>query len=67
MAGFRVYGKREGFLGTIKNVDDYSGNIILTVDNEGHEILVPFNEDLLVKFVRNNKEMVLDLPEGLVD
>jgi 16S rRNA processing protein RimM len=67
LKGFTVIDETLGELGKIEFVDDYSGNIVLTIDYKGRELLVPFNEDFLVDFNAEEKTLKLDLPEGLVD
>jgi len=64
---FRLLDEKEKELGEISAVDDYSGNIVFTVDAEGGEILVPFNEDFLLKLNEEQKTIQLRLPEGLMD
>jgi 16S rRNA processing protein RimM len=54
-------------IGRITHIDDYSGNIVLTVDNEGNEILVPFNEALIIEINDISKTIQLQIPEGLID
>lgn len=54
-------------LGEISAVDDYSGNIVFTVDADSGEILVPFNEDFLLMLDEEQKTIQLQLPEGLMD
>jgi 16S rRNA processing protein RimM len=54
-------------LGQISAVDDYSGNIVFTVDTEKGEILVPFNEDFLLNLSKEQKTIQLQLPEGLIE
>ncbi|WP_372946689.1 ribosome maturation factor RimM [Mariniphaga sp.] len=54
-------------VGKISAVDDYSGNIVFTVDAEDGEILVPFNEDFLMKLDEKQKTIQLRLPEGLME
>ena len=56
-----------GKIGLIIHEDDFSGNIVLTVDYDGEEILVPFNENLLVLIDENKKVIRMNLPEGLLD
>ena len=65
--GFTLIDTRIGAIGTIENVDDYSGNIVLTVNYNGTELLVPFNEDILVEIDEESKILTLNLPEGLVE
>jgi 16S rRNA processing protein RimM len=54
-------------LGQISAVDDYSGNIVCTVDTKKGEILVPFNEDFLINLSEEQKTIQLQLPEGLIE
>ena len=67
LKGFVVIDETLGELGKIEFIDDYSGNIVLTIDYNGRELLVPFNEDFLVEFNAEEKVIKLDLPTGLVD
>ena len=54
-------------IGRITNIDDFSGNIVFTVDYSGNEILVPFNENLLIEIDDHAKTITLQLPEGLIE
>lgn len=56
-----------GEIGIIEQVDNYSGNIVFTVNYKGKEILVPFNEDLLISVDKQKKRIKLSFPEGLLD
>lgn len=54
-------------VGKVTAVDNYSGNIVLTVDAGGKEILTPFHEEILVEKDRRQKIIRLRLPDGLLD
>jgi 16S rRNA processing protein RimM len=56
-----------GEIGLIEQIDNYSGNIVITVNYRGKELLVPFNEDLLIHLDKPNKTIILKFPEGLLD
>lgn len=56
-----------GKIGLIEQIDNYSGNIVITVNYRGKELLVPFNEDLLIHLDKPNKTIILKFPEGLLD
>lgn len=56
-----------GNIGIIEQVDNYSGNIVITVNHRGQELLVPFNEDFLIETDKKNKILKLRLPEGLIE
>lgn len=64
---FRLLDENGEEVGKISAVDDYAGNIVFTVDAEGEEILIPFNEDFLVKLDEDQKIIQLRLPEGLME
>ncbi|SHF56158.1 16S rRNA processing protein RimM [Mariniphaga anaerophila] len=64
---FRLTDENGEQIGEITNVDDYAGNIVFTVDANGNEILVPYNEDFLLNFDEQEKTIQLKLPEGLTD
>ena len=67
LMNFEVEDSQRGKIGSIQHVDDYSGNIVLTVEYQGNEILIPFSEDLLVSIDHNRKILVMNLPDGLMD
>lgn len=67
LLGFILFDKNTGEIGVISEVEDFSGNTVLTVGNENREILIPFNEDFLVSISPENKTLTLDLPEGLIE
>ncbi len=56
-----------GNIGTITEINDYAGNVVFFVDYKDKEILLPFNEELLVSVDHSLKTIVLDLPQGLIE
>lgn len=56
-----------GDIGIIEQIDNYSGNIVITVNYRGKELLVPFNDDFLVNLDKHKKTVTLKFPEGLLD
>lgn len=67
LVGYTLFDTDKGKIGSIVQVDDYAGNLILSVDYMGQEVLIPFNEDFLIRFDENQKELELDCPDGLFD
>lgn len=65
LIGYQLYDNTLGRIGEITEVSDYSGNLLLSVEYNGEECLVPFNEDLLIRFDEDLREIEMDLPEGL--
>jgi 16S rRNA processing protein RimM len=67
LVDYLLIDEKLGEIGIIDQVDNYSGNIVITVQFKGKELLVPFNEDLLIELDKQNKIIKLRFPEGLLD
>lgn len=67
LVGFTLLDKNTGEIGAISQVEDFSGNTVLTVGSGHQEILVPFNQDFMVSIDPENKILILKLPEGLIE
>lgn len=65
--GFELRDSNGSRVGEITDVDEQTENAIFVVDRDGSEIMVPATDDLIVEFDVDNKLMVMDLPEGLLD
>jgi 16S rRNA processing protein RimM len=63
---FRLLNENTKEIGIITSIANYSGNIVLTVNAKGREMLVPFNKDILLNLDENKKTIQLQLPEGLM-
>lgn len=67
LVGYLLFGQDQGLIGEIREVLDYAGNMLLSVDYQGKETLVPLNEDLIVSIDEDRRELELRIPEGLFD
>lgn len=67
ISGFTVIDEMHGVLGKIKQVLDYPAGSLFEVHREGKEILVPINDESILKVDRELKEIHVKTPEGLVD
>jgi len=65
--GFKLTDQNHGYIGEVKEVVIYSRNIILSVYHNNKEILIPFDEDIVVDIDEENKTMTSILPEGLLE
>jgi 16S rRNA processing protein RimM len=65
--GFEIEDKRRGVFGIIQSVNDTSAQPLFEVLNGSIEILIPMIDKFLVKIDRENKKVVMDLPEGLIE
>jgi len=65
--GFLLLDNSIGEIGKIEAVEDYSGNIVLTVNYQDGEVLIPFHEEMLVELNEEQKTMILNLPDGILE
>ncbi len=67
LIGVTVFDAEKGELGPIIRVDDFHGNVVLTIEHGKHEILIPLSEDLITHHDVENRKLHLECPEGLID
>ena len=65
--GFEIEDKRVGVFGKIVSINDSTAQPLFEVINGNVEILIPMIDQFLVKIDRENKKVIMDLPEGLVE
>lgn len=65
--GFKAEDQRLGDIGVIVGINDTSSQALFEIKKGDIEILVPMIDDFIVKVDRENKTVVLNTPEGLVD
>lgn len=56
-----------GTVGTIKAINDSTAQALFEVDRNGTEILIPMNDEFIVKVDRKTKTILVETPEGLID
>jgi len=66
MKGYKAIDEAEGEIGIIEDVVENPGQILLSVNRDGREIMIPFVEDFIVSLNKRKKEIILSLPEGLL-
>ncbi len=65
--GFEVEDQRLGVVGKIVSINDSTAQPLFEVLNGEVEMLVPMIDQFLVKIDRENKKVVMNLPEGLIE
>ena len=65
--GFKVTDLNKGSIGVISGVNDQTSQALFEIDFEGREILIPINDEFIVKLDREAKTISLNTPEGLID
>jgi 16S rRNA processing protein RimM len=64
---FFISDLKHGELGKIVNIQDNNGQQLFVIDFKGKEILIPIAEPFIHKIDKENKKIVLDTPDGLID
>lgn len=67
LEGFLLIDEKLGEIGMINQVDDYAGNIVLTINYRGNEVLVPYSTEIEVSIDEVLKTITLNLPEGILE
>ena len=65
--GFKVEDKNFGNVGIITGVNDSTAQALFEIDRNGTEILIPMNDEFIIKVDKPNKTIFVETPEGLID
>jgi 16S rRNA processing protein RimM len=65
--GFTVVDANFGEVGQIVHINDKAAQPLFEIDRAGVEILIPMNDEFIVKVDRKNKTIEVNTPEGLID
>ena len=67
LIGFTVVDKTHGNIGILANVIDQTAQVILQIDNNGTDILIPAVDYFLKNINIKTKTIELEAPEGLIE
>ena len=65
--GFEVLDQNLGTLGTIREVYSVATQNLIALDYQGSEVLIPIVEGIVLKADRQQKQVLVNLPEGLLE
>jgi 16S rRNA processing protein RimM len=65
--GFEIEDLKLGVFGVIESINDSSAQPLFEVLNGSVELLIPMIDQFLVNVDRENKKVVMDLPDGLIE
>ena len=65
--GFKVIDSVQGPIGTITGVNDASSQVLLEVEHNYRQILIPLVDELIQQLDKQQKQIYLSIPEGLLD
>lgn len=66
LLGFAMYEKKK-LLGKVVEVIEQPTQLLLSIEMQGKEVLVPINETTLERIDHKNQKVFVVLPEGLLD
>ena len=67
IVGFEAEDLSFGLVGIVKGVNDTTNQAILEIERNGSEILIPLIDDFIKSVDREQKKIILAVPEGLID
>ena len=65
--GFKVEDTNYGNVGILQGINDSTAQALFEIDRNGIEILIPMNDEFIVKVDKVNKAIIVETPEGLID
>lgn len=65
--GYTVFDERHGKLGKITEVDESTLNVLLNIDHDGEDLLIPAAEELITDADHEARTLTVSLPEGLLE
>lgn len=65
--GFEVEDVNFGKVGIVKSINDSTAQALFEIDRDGIEILIPLNDAFIKKVDKENKVILVETPEGLID
>ena len=67
LIGYHVEDSQLGAIGTITTIYDAGPQDLLAVDHKGKEVLIPLNDETVVKVDNTNSIIQVSIPDGLLD
>ena len=67
LTGFTVVDREKGTLGTVKGIAETPGQLLLIFEYSNSEIMLPVNEQTVLKILKKKREVHVDIPEGLLE
>ena len=67
LIGMIAYDAKFGEIGMISRVDDFSGNLVITVNHKQREIMIPLSDEVISSIDEEKREIHLSCPNGLIE
>jgi 16S rRNA processing protein RimM len=67
LTGFTIVDRKQGIVGSVKDIAETPGQLMLFFDYGGTEVMLPVNDKTLLKIVKKKKEIHVNIPAGLLE
>ncbi len=67
VVGFDVIDQKEGEIGKVARFYEYPNQVFLAVDYSGNEVLIPVNDQIIVRVDKERSTLEVNLPVGLLN
>lgn len=67
LIGYELHDKKLGKIGIIENIMEMPFQILAQLKINSKEVLIPLNHDFIIKILEDKKQIIMQLPEGLLD
>ena len=67
IVGYTIVDENLGELGTVKEIYDMPHQDLISMDHQGHEVLIPIQDEVVLKADKENKKLFVNLPDGLLE
>lgn len=67
IVGFTIIDRTKGTVGVVKDVAETPGQLMIFFDYGNAEVMLPANEQTLLKVMKRKKEIHVDIPDGLLE
>ena len=67
LVGYKVFDAHHGYVGEIVDFNLIPGNPVFETDFNGHTIIIPYTEEIVVDINDDKHEVYINAPEGLIE
>lgn len=65
--GYTVVDEKLGELGTVQTFFDLPNQDLLAMEYQGHEVLIPVQDEIILRTSKKERKIYVNLPEGLLE
>ncbi|MFO7853272.1 MAG: ribosome maturation factor RimM [Bacteroidota bacterium] len=66
LSGFKVFNRSKEYIGLVKKVMSLPMQYMLVLESDDREVLIPLNPDWIIEIDQDKKNIILDLPPGIL-